>query len=302
MSSQSLIVLGAAGSLFAAGAIVILLARLFGLRENLQTELWAIYFSEFLIVGAVLIPAALGEWVFTLFLVLLCLRGQFEFVKLFALSPWTLITLIALGAGGVAVALPWFGYAETSLWLLLLGAAAVFVFGFLLGSDETRSKQIGANLGCLVFPALFCLAAAMLRNDIDGFFWIVVVYATVEANDSFALLAGKLFGTRPAFPRLSPGKTIEGVVSGIVGGGTIGALLAYFLLGLPPVFAVVLVFALLVAGIGGDLATSALKRRRGEKDFQPVLNRHGGVLDIYDALLSAMPVALAFQFFWNASS
>jgi phosphatidate cytidylyltransferase len=56
-------------------------------------------------------------------------------------------------------------------------------------------------------------------------------------------------------------------------------------------------FALLVlgAGLAGDLGTSALKRARGVKDFPPVLKRHGGVLDIYDAFLAAMPIAWLFK-------
>lgn len=302
MSSQALIVLAAVGGLFAAGGLLILLAGLIGVRANLQADLWALYLSEFLIVGAVLIPAALGEWVFTLFAIALCLRGQIELVKLFALSPWNILTFLGLGAGGLALTMPWFGYSAFGLWLLLFGAAVIFVLGMLFWPKEARGRAIGANVAGLFFPALFCMALAMLRLDASGFAWIVVVYATVEANDSFALLLGKLFGSTKAFPSLSPGKTLEGLIAGVIGGGFVGGALAYFLLEINLLAAALLALLVLFTGIAGDLATSALKRRRGAKDFPAVLGRHGGVLDIYDAFLAAAPAALVFQIFWNAGA
>jgi phosphatidate cytidylyltransferase len=302
MSTQNFIILGAVGGFFAAGAVVILLARFFGQRDHAQSGLWAIYLSEFLIVGALLLPAAAAEWIFSLFLVALCCRGQSEFVRLFGLSSFNQITLIGLAGGALAIAAPWFGYLREGLWLLVFAAAAMFVLCMLFLRGASRTTAIVANTGSLVFPALFCVAAALLRNEPTGFVWIFVVYATVEVNDSFALLCGKLFGSRHIFPKLSPGKTLEGLIAGILGGGLAGALLAHYLLGMPLVLAALLAAALLVAGIAGDLITSALKRSRGAKDFPPILKRHGGVLDIYDAFLFAAPAALVFQIYWNAAA
>ncbi len=150
----------------------------------------------------------------------------------------------------------------------------------------------------LLFLGLAFMVAAIdaLRAGADGFLWIFAVFVTVEITDAFALVCGKLFGRRRIFPRLSPKKTAEGLVGGIVLGSIASYLLGVHLLGLPSFEAAMLAGLLLAAGLAGDLLTSALKRARGVKDFPAVLARHGGILDIYDSFLFAGPAAFAFRF------
>ncbi|MBL6430969.1 MAG: phosphatidate cytidylyltransferase [Alphaproteobacteria bacterium] len=118
---------------------------------------------------------------------------------------------------------------------------------------------------------------------------LLLAFLLVETYDSYALLGGKLFGRRPAFPVLSPKKTVEGLAVG----GAMMALTAG-LVG-PLVFGWSLAASLLaaaliaVAAVGGDLAGSRLKRASGVKDYPAVLPRQGGALDIADAWLIAGP-------------
>jgi phosphatidate cytidylyltransferase len=113
---------------------------------------------------------------------------------------------------------------------------------------------------------------------------------TVAVFDGFAQVTGQLVGRRRLSPRLSPGKTVEGVV-----GGAMAALVSsYWLRGLagaPPLRACAIGAALVVACVAGDLAASAIKRRAGLKDYSRLLPGHGGVLDRYDSLLGAAPIA-----------
>jgi len=118
----------------------------------------------------------------------------------------------------------------------------------------------------------------------------LLVYATVEMNDAFAYVGGKLFGRTQILPRLSPKKTLEGLITGIVVGGGSGFLIGYELLHLHAGAAFRVALVALVAGLAGDVLTSLLKRWRQKKDFQPLMVLHGGVLDIYDSLLIATPV------------
>ncbi len=130
-----------------------------------------------------------------------------------------------------------------------------------------------------------------------GWALILFVYVVVELNDAAAYMAGKFFGKRHIFPKLSPGKTLEGLCTGIIAGIVGGVTYAVFVLreGLS-LELVIVSFAVLAGGLGGDMLTSYVKRRRGAKDFKVVLPGQGGVLDIFDAFLGgalALGLALA---------
>lgn len=238
MDRESIVLLTLAIA-FGFGAIVILAAGLNARMRPKAAELWALYFSEFVIVAALLGPAALGRGVFALALAAFLLRAGLELFR------------VMKKPGRAA--------------LLFLGLA------FMASAIDT------------------------LRAGTNGFLWIFAVFVTVEVGDAFALLCGKLFGRTKIFPRLSPRKTAEGLVGGLVLGGTASYLLGVHLLALPGFEAGLLALLFLSAGLAGDLLTSALKRARGVKDFPAVLARHGGVLDIYDSFLFAAPAGLMFR-------
>jgi phosphatidate cytidylyltransferase len=145
----------------------------------------------------------------------------------------------------------------------------------------------------LIFPLLAAVSLAQLIYRQDGFLWVFLLYATVETQDSMAFLFGRLFGKRPVLPRLSPRKTSEGVLAGVLFGGAMAAGLAQGLLDRSPSQALGLAALLVFAGLTGDLFTSRLKRVAGVKDFPAISSLHGGVLDIYDStLFAAIPLAL----------
>ncbi len=294
MPPQSSEVLFVIGGAFALAALAIFVSGFFPAARKSSQDLWATYLSEFFLVGAIIIPAALGAWVFTLLLMLVAARGQFELARLFTLRDWSVPQLLAVAVGALVIACVWLGYAGAVPALLGLGVV-VITLGAFLSPVATRALTLPVTVLGLLFPVLCCVMAAALRNAPQGFVWIVVAYAIVEINDASALLAGKLFGTRRILPRLSPGKTAEGLATGIAIGGASGIALGHWLLDLPLPMAAFLAMFVLVAGIVGDLGTSALKRARGQKDFSPVLRRHGGVLDIYDAFLAAAPAAYVFR-------
>jgi phosphatidate cytidylyltransferase len=152
-----------------------------------------------------------------------------------------------------------------------------------------RSRIGLAAFLSLLLPA-WCVAMLGELRAAHDFLWILLVYATVEMNDAFAYVGGKLFGRTQLLPRLSPKKTLEGLVAGVVVGGGSGFLIGYELLHLSAGAALRVALVTLVAGLAGDVLTSLLKRWRQKKDFKPLMVLHGGVLDIYDSLLIAAPV------------
>jgi len=123
--------------------------------------------------------------------------------------------------------------------------------------------------------------------------WILVLLAGVWAFDSGAYLVGRAVGRRPFFPWISPLKTLEGVLGGLVT-ATLGVGTVLVISGEPWWEAIVLGPLLGVAAQAGDLAESLLKRAAGAKDSGRLIPGHGGVLDRVDSVLFAAPVLVAY--------
>ncbi len=147
------------------------------------------------------------------------------------------------------------------------------------------------------------LSLLWLRDGVGtGWDSVLFVVLVVWSSDSFAYLAGRALGGPRLAPRISPGKTWSGSLGGLLGAMLVGAVLALLLpvppawrhgTALLPVAGRGLGAALLLglASQAGDLAESAFKRRSGVKDSGRLIPGHGGLLDRFDGLLAAAPVA-----------
>lgn len=272
---------------FALGAGLLFVASIYPAWRRVAPELWRLYVQEFIIVGAILVPAALGKWAFLLLLLAIEYRCVFELFDAFGLNRKVAIRWSATIFGGGLVVLALF--ASTILFpALLVSVAALLIMSAAIERGHVSLATVVAVVS-LFFPGVLVALTAMLRFGHNGLGWVILVYATVEMNDAFALLVGKLVGRRPVLPRLSPRKTVEGLVGGLVVGGITGYAAARYLIGLTPPSAAAIVVCTLAAGATGDLVLSTVKRILRRKDFRPVLAAHGGVFDIYDSFLFAAP-------------
>ena len=181
------------------------------------------------------------------------------------------VALLAAVVGGTVLA-------------LLVAAAATAMFW-----EWTRlSKGWGPSwyVGGLFYALLPALALLWVRErgGLDLLIWTFIV---TWSTDIGAYFAGRSFGKHKLAPTISPKKTVEGLVGGVVAAGLLGG--AWVIArGLPmPLIALAPLFA--VAAQGGDLFESALKRRAGVKDSSNLLPGHGGVMDRLDGLA---PVAV----------
>ena len=189
----------------------------------------------------------------------------------------------------VALACWWFSYPSgaVALWLLGLGVAWAAIEMVLPGGSVKRASArvlapwyIGMPLGMLT-------AVQMTGGPVAT----LLLIATVVVSDSAQYYSGRRFGRRLLAPAISPKKTVEGAV-----GGLIVATIFITLAG-PGVFPAhrsgslaLLGVAIVLLGIGGDLFESRLKRTAGVKDSSALIPGHGGVLDRIDALLFVAPV------------
>jgi phosphatidate cytidylyltransferase len=123
--------------------------------------------------------------------------------------------------------------------------------------------------------------------------WVALLVLVVWAYDTGAYLVGRQFGRHHFLTHISPSKTLEGLVGGLVAGTAVAALLLW-LLGQPAAGGLVLGPLVAVAAQAGDLVESMLKRAAGAKDSGTLVPGHGGVLDRIDSFLFAAPVVTLY--------
>lgn len=142
-----------------------------------------------------------------------------------------------------------------------------------------------------LIPALALLW--IRERDVHGFYLLLWVFIVTWSTDIGAYFAGRRFGRRKLAPSISPGKTVEGLIGGVVAATLLGGAWA-LAMGLGPALLVAAPqFAL--AAQGGDLFESSMKRRAGVKDSGSWLPGHGGVLDRLDGLVPVAVLTAAVQ-------
>lgn len=233
---------------------------------------------------------ALGELPFTLAMIgigLICMREYF--VMTASLRPLQLAAYAALAAMILAA------HFGTAFNVLLVGAAS-FPLLFVFGADRKNREGITVSIGITVLGAVWIgvpLVHAVLLRDLPdhGAALLIDVLVGTFLTDTGAYATGRMFGTHRLAPRLSPHKTVEG----LVGGFLIGTM-AFWFAGLYQDWlsgADALLIGAVVAALApvGDLFESMVKRDLGRKDTGVILGAHGGLLDRLDALLFTIVAA-----------
>ena len=181
------------------------------------------------------------------------------------------------------------------LWLVLAVVAwfLILVLLSLYHRSEVNAEprwQLPVLLsGLILLPAAW-LALVRLDGMHPG--WLVYALALCAIADSFAYLAGKQFGKRKLAPELSPGKTQEGLLGGMLA-VFVFALVVALVIKLPVIQMVSLILLSLICGlvsVVGDLFVSMMKRETGLKDTGKILPGHGGILDRFDSHIAVAPV------------
>jgi phosphatidate cytidylyltransferase len=205
-----------------------------------------------------------------------------------------LIALLWSYAAGAAIVwvLPTHGFKALVALLIihLIGAGFFSIVRFSKAQDApvVVLKQV---FGVIYIPT--CLGfLGLLYNAVEGIHWVFLLLLVVAAGDTGAFYVGSYLGRHKLAPAVSPKKTIEGAIGGLV--ANLIAAFVYRLLFLPTLStAGLILFALGVGVVGqaGDLFESEFKRVAGVKDSGALLPGHGGFLDRMDALIFAAPVA-----------
>lgn len=178
------------------------------------------------------------------------------------------------------------------LVLFFLAEMFVYVFRF----PKYRAMQLMTAFFCAFYPAVLFSFVYLTRQLQYGVYLVWMIFISSWICDTCAYVTGMMFGKHKLAPILSPKKSIEGAVGGVLGSALAGALFSWaFLFPVTQEIAVIGLVALIGAAGAvisqvGDLAASAIKRNHDIKDYGKLIPGHGGIMDRFDSVLFTAPV------------
>jgi phosphatidate cytidylyltransferase len=265
-----------------------------------------------ILIASIILPAFIPEtvWIFVVIAVLAIAAGLFEFYSLSKTLELKADASIGyLGAATLTLAFIFDAPAQAPdlLIMTLAGFTALLLATQAFRFQKDFSKMLtgtGVTLLGVMYVAFlggFLIATRVGFESIPGlsskllFFFFAVIFA----SDSGAYFAGRAFGKHKLAPAISPGKTVEGLIGGLITAAAFAALCTWlFFPELPYQYSIPLAVVMAAVGVVGDLAESALKRGSKAKDAANILPGHGGLLDRMDSLLFNAPILYYFARFY----
>ena len=248
----------------------------------------------------------LGGWYMHGLFGLIVLLGLWEFFSLFKstdIKPQKMVGTFVGTAIYFLALLSW--YFGEIMMVPLIGIVLLFFIGSAISELFRKTTRPFENISITLIATLYIVLPFVLLNvysfehvlEVETLIWPPLsIFILIWCNDTFAYLTGRLLGKHKLFERISPKKTWEGFIGGLLFAVLAGVLLAYFL---EWSYIKMITYGIVVGAIGtaGDLVESMLKRNVGIKDSGNILPGHGGILDRFDAVLFVVPVVFFLEKF-----
>ena len=255
-------------------------------------------FKERLISGVVLIVIALltvimGGSILAALLMVVSVIGMTEIYKIRDIHNSLLgyIGYIGVMLYYICIYMGMIEYIVMLILAVLVAFMAAYVFTF----PKYKSDQIMLAFFGVIYVAILLSHVFLTRMLPLGIFTVWLVFISSWGCDTCAYCVGVLFGKHKMAPVLSPKKSIEGAVGGLVGAGVLGALYGVCINQFsvatvkPFVYAMICIVGGMISMVG-DLAASGIKRDNGVKDYGKLIPGHGGILDRFDSVIFTAPV------------
>ena len=251
------------------------------------------------LVAAVLLPIGLmiiyfGGWAFAILVTLIMGLAAWEYARIFKTGEFQPAdVIIIIGVVMLALARAWNGFdgADWIISLLILASMTYHLIAYERGRDLAAS-DFAVTMSGIFYIGWLGAYLISLRDLPNGMWWVLIVLPSVWLADSGAYFVGRAFGKRKFSPRLSPKKTWEGYLGGVLVGTLGAALLAILWNAIEPGVMTPLqggIIGLILSLITtlGDLGASMVKRQFGVKDSSNLIPGHGGVFDRIDSWIWA---------------
>lgn len=268
-----------------------------------MNNFWQRAITGVFFVGAICGLTLYSEFSFLILLATICVFGMLEYYRIVFRGIFHYSQAIFIAIGLAVIGLKYW-YHDWVLYLLpmLFPLASIMV----LFSKKREWKSLAylfSGLFYIAFPLLFFFVntfqlESTQESPANNYMPLLALnlFILIWCSDTFAYLSGKLFGKNKIYEAVSPGKTWEGFIGGLI--LTIGAsvLIAHYF-NIPIKVNIAVALCTVVFGTLGDLVESMLKREFKIKDSGNILPGHGGILDRFDALIISLPFT-SFCYYW----
>ena len=266
-----------------------------GKERVMNKEFWIRLRSSILILLITLLCFYFGGIALFLMIAVVSVIGMFELYRVCGI--WKTGLAAAGIAGGClyleAVYLGWDAWLLLVLILGLMLVIGTYVFTF----PRYQIEQIAVTVFGILYIPVMLSYGYRIRTLEGGRILIWLVFLAASGSDIMAYCTGILFGKHKLAPLLSPKKSVEGSVGGVLGAGLLGLIYALIFRDSLTGFQHPLLENALLCAVGGlvsqlgDLAASAIKRNKNIKDYSQLIPGHGGMFDRADSLLFSIPAA-----------
>ena len=221
------------------------------------------------------------------------LIGVMELLRIYGLNKKGL-GYAAYGATVFYYALLYFDLHQFILPLIAVYMLVILAI-YVLTYPNYKDKEIMAAFFGFVYVGVMLSYVYLIRDMKHGLILVLLIFVSSWGNDTCAYLVGRAIGKHKMSPILSPKKSIEGLIGGIVGAGILGVVFGLIYNHFMQVAHSVWIFALIGAvcalpAVIGDLAASAIKRNNDIKDYGKLIPGHGGILDRFDSIIFTAPI------------
>lgn len=182
------------------------------------------------------------------------------------------------------------------LFIALISILVAFMFVYVFSFPKYTAEQIMCAFFCVAYAPVMLSFIYLVRDLPYGIYTVWMIFISSWICDTCAYAVGMLFGKHKLAPILSPKKSIEGAIGGILGSALVGALYAYFVVepvvheqNVTWIFVVISAIGAIISQVG-DLAASAIKRNHEIKDYGKLIPGHGGVMDRFDSVIFTAPM------------
>ncbi len=185
---------------------------------------------------------------------------------------------------------------DTFLLMCIVGTFLAVMFVYVLAFPKYNANQAMAAVFSFLYAPVLLSFVYQTRMAPQGIYTVWMILISSWGCDTCAYAVGKLIGRKKIFPALSPKKSLEGCIGGVLGAALIGWVYGYFFVEKAFPDKSIAVAIALICGAGavmsmvGDLAASAIKRNHDIKDYGKLIPGHGGIMDRFDSMIVTAPM------------
>lgn len=254
---------------------------------------WIRLRSSIILMIATITAVVLGGNVLFAAILAISLIGMMELYRIIKINK-SVLAIVGYVAGILFNLMIWFQKEEYQMLFFIVFLLTLLLL-YVIFFPKFKVEEVSMVFFGLFYVAIMLSFIYKVRMLEDGIRLVWLIFIGAWGSDTCAYCVGMLIGKRKVFPVLSPKKSLEGCIGGVVGAALLGFLYAVIVNGNMSgvdnpkiVYAIICAAASIISQLG-DLAASAIKRNHDIKDYGRLLPGHGGVLDRFDSIIFVAP-------------